>query len=163
MKKYIFLDIDGVLNSDRWNHEFITKYKYSNIPGIEREIDPSAIKLINNLVTKTGAEIIMSSSWRHNLEGAVRKLKRCGLVHSIVQKIDEGRIVVNEQRGKLIKDFLCSRDYSTYVIIDDACKVLKCQKNHYVQTNPAIGFCESDYKKALKILGYEEKEDNKEV
>lgn len=157
MKKYIFLDIDGVLNSDMWNHEFITKYKYSNTPGIEQEIDPGAMKLINDLVNKTGAEIIMSSSWRHNLEGAVRKLKRCGLVHDIVQKIDNGRIVVGEQRGKLIKDFLSSHDYSTYVIIDDACDILKCQKKYYVQTNPTIGFCEADYKKALNILGYEEK------
>lgn len=156
MKKYIFLDIDGVLNSDYWDHEFITKYKYSNIPGIEQEIDPGAIKLINNLATKTGAEIVMSSSWRHNLEGAVRKLKRCGLVHDIVQKIDEGRIVVGEQRGKLIQDFLSSHDCSAYVIIDDACDILKCQKKYYVHTNPAIGFCEADYKKALKILGYEE-------
>ena len=39
--KVIFLDIDGVLNSD----EYVDKVKKSDIQGIERDIDIEKVKL----------------------------------------------------------------------------------------------------------------------
>lgn len=44
--KIIFLDIDGVLNSD----EYFDKIKYLKIKGIESEIDRKKVKLLQEAV-----------------------------------------------------------------------------------------------------------------
>ena len=59
--KVIFLDVDGVLNSD----EYFDKIKNVNICGIESEIDVEKIKLLKKAVDETGANVVLSSSWRY--------------------------------------------------------------------------------------------------
>ena len=46
--KVIFLDIDGVLNTNS-----------------DREISDDKLKLLSELVSKTGADVVLSSSWRN--------------------------------------------------------------------------------------------------
>jgi hypothetical protein len=56
--KVVFLDFDGVLNSKNWR----------NIPRsqkeIDRDLDPAAIALLNDLLEVSGANVVISSSWR---------------------------------------------------------------------------------------------------
>ena len=59
--KVIFLDIDGVLNSD----EYVDKVKKSDIQGIERDIDIEKVKLLKRAIDETGAKVVLSSSWRY--------------------------------------------------------------------------------------------------
>ena len=59
--KVIFLDIDGVLNSD----EYLDKVKNSDIQGIERDIDVEKVKLLKRAIDETGARVVLSSSWRY--------------------------------------------------------------------------------------------------
>lgn len=59
--KVIFLDVDGVLNSDEYIHKVIKK----KINGIESEIDVEKIKLLKKAVDETGANVVLSSSWRY--------------------------------------------------------------------------------------------------
>lgn len=57
--KIIFLDIDGVLNSDSILSEYI--------PEIDGEYYPYQKHLVdnlNNVLTSTGAKIVVSSTWR---------------------------------------------------------------------------------------------------
>ena len=49
--KVIFLDIDGVLNSD----EYVDRVKKSDIQGIERDIDIEKVKLLKRAIDETGA------------------------------------------------------------------------------------------------------------
>lgn len=57
MRKIIFLDIDGVLNSaDHLDHT-----KHCN--GYS-DISPKKVKLLKKIVDRTGAEIVLSSTWR---------------------------------------------------------------------------------------------------
>ena len=58
--KVIFLDIDGVLNSD----EYLKKVKRLHIQGIESEIDINKIKLLKKAVDETKAKVVLTSSWR---------------------------------------------------------------------------------------------------
>ena len=53
--KIIFLDIDGVLNSDKWYHERSDRAD---------EIDETTLPYLKWIVTETGAKIVLSSSWR---------------------------------------------------------------------------------------------------
>jgi histidinol phosphatase-like enzyme len=51
--KVIFLDIDGVLNSE----EFLKKNK-------NEAIDRNNVSILKKIIDKTGAFIVMSSAWR---------------------------------------------------------------------------------------------------
>lgn len=57
MRKIIFLDIDGVLNSADY---------FDTVKGCKRykEINPEKVKLLKEIVDRTGAEIVLSSTWR---------------------------------------------------------------------------------------------------
>lgn len=57
--KVLFLDIDGVLNSEAWYRA------RPEGPWTEaREIDPEALWLLKATVAMTGCQIVVSSSWR---------------------------------------------------------------------------------------------------
>lgn len=57
MNKYIFLDIDGVLNSKEWFE------RNKGVTGFA-EINPDKVKLLKEIVSRTCAKIILSSTWR---------------------------------------------------------------------------------------------------
>ncbi len=60
MSKVIFLDIDGVLNSAKWEQEVLNTY------GIDAVtiLDQKALFLLTELVNWTNARLVLSSSWR---------------------------------------------------------------------------------------------------
>ena len=57
MRKIIFLDIDGVLNSMDYFEQTKDCKGYT-------EINPEKVKLLKEIVDRTGAEIVLSSTWR---------------------------------------------------------------------------------------------------
>lgn len=60
--KVIFLDFDGVLNSVEWHRQNIEGGKGNGWP--ERHIDPAAVAVLNEVIEKTGAYVVVSSTWR---------------------------------------------------------------------------------------------------
>ncbi len=58
--KILFLDIDGVLNSDRW----FTEQQDGTFMPHEDKMDPKAVAVLNEIIEKSGAKIVISSSWR---------------------------------------------------------------------------------------------------
>ena len=72
MKKVIFLDVDGVLNSAKTLYE-------------DSSLEDNLILNLKELVNKTEAKIILSSSWRLSTEAVATlmdKLDKFGLVIS---------------------------------------------------------------------------------
>lgn len=59
MTKVIFLDIDGVLNSNFWNDTHQREISDGTL------IDPEKIKLLGELVRHTGARIVLHSGWKY--------------------------------------------------------------------------------------------------
>lgn len=57
MRKIIFLDIDGVLNSMDYFGQTKDCKGYT-------EINPEKVKLLKEIIDRTGAEIVLSSTWR---------------------------------------------------------------------------------------------------
>ena len=57
MRKIIFLDIDGVLNS-------MDYFKQTKDCKGYTEINPEKVKLLKEIVDRTGAQIVLSSTWR---------------------------------------------------------------------------------------------------
>ena len=114
--KVIFLDVDGVLNSD----EYFDKIKGLEINGIENDIDIEKIKLLKKAVVATGAKVVLSSSWRYTRNG--KELKELLLKYGI--PTDSTPFLGNE-RGNEIKQWLANHpDTEDYVILDSYDDVL---------------------------------------
>ena len=109
--KVIFLDVDGVLNSD----EYFDKIRKLGIQGIEREVDIEKIKLLKKAIDKTGAKVVLSSSWRYTKYAQYLK----ELLSNYDIYVDSTPFIENE-RGLEIKKWLSdNQDVEDFVILDD--------------------------------------------
>ena len=103
--KVIFVDVDGVLNSD----DFIDSVKGS------QDIDIKTIRLLKNAVNETGAKIVMYTSFRYTK--SFLKVQEMLLQNGIL--FDKTPFIDNE-RGKEIKQYLAEhKDIEDYILLDD--------------------------------------------
>lgn len=109
--KVIFLDIDGVLNSD----EYFDKIKDLNIQGIQSEVDIEKIKLLKKAIDETGAKVVLSSSWRYTRNAQYLKelLQQYGIY-------TDSTPFLQNKRGLEIKKWLDNNpSVEDFVILDD--------------------------------------------
>ena len=103
--KVIFVDVDGVLNSDG----FIDSVKGS------QDIDIKTIRLLKSAVNETGAKIVMDTSFRYTK--SFLKVQEMLLQNGIL--FDKTPFIDNE-RGKEIKQYLAEhKDIEEYILLDD--------------------------------------------
>ena len=157
LNKYIFLDIDGVLNSEqyylekpqhkRWK-EFKDKLDRHIAWGV-CNIDPKAVKLLNKLVAETKAKIVVSSSWRGDYA-----LQTIFALVGIIEPIyGETPRLKSRFRGEEIDKWLEERQEPyKYVILDDDSDMLDTQHNNFIQINRKVGLTEENVNEAIKIL-----------
>lgn len=134
MKKYIFLDVDGVLNG---NHS-ISKY----------QLFPNYLNNLKILVNETKAMIVLSSSWRNFFHKENDKLvanfpnKRGDLLLKELSKLnleifDTTKLGYSTStRGEEIQEWLdinAPKNYK-YIILDDDNDMLEEQLNNFIQT-----------------------------
>lgn len=109
--KVIFLDIDGVLNSD----EYFDKIEKLNIQGIQSEIDVEKIKLLKRALDETGAKVVLSSSWRYT-----RKAQNLKELLANFEIYTESTPYIHGKRGLEIKQWLLDNpEVEDFVILDD--------------------------------------------
>lgn len=119
----LFLDVDGVLNSNRWfsseegrKREFVDDWR-------ETHIDPDAVAQLNRIVTETRCDIILSSTWRngYSLGSTLRCFRRKGISEESWNAIVGKTPNLNTPRGREIKAWLDEnhRADSVFVILDD--------------------------------------------
>ena len=148
--KVIFLDCDGVINYTKW---YISD-AYKNLDfSDELDIDPAVINRLNQLCEKTGAKIVISSSWKvdHYYK---ERLERSGL-QNIIDKTPDLMFTADDNycRGEEIDKWLfCHDDIENYIIIDDVKDFYDYQLDHFLKIDPMYGFTEDDYKVALNML-----------
>ena len=148
--KYIFLDIDGVLNNSR------TK---TRTPEGYVGISDGLTKRLRRIIQTTGAAVVLTSTWETAAEGEDqlymnRKLKRFGAkpVDKTVEP-DENLF----QRGAGIREFLKVNPCDAFVILDDFDFDFAEERlmEHLVLTDPADGLTEEDADRAIRILNGE--------
>lgn len=74
--KVIFLDIDGVLNTERKVKEVYDNDNLDSHDEFGRLFDENSLYWLNKIIDETGAEIVISSSWRNDGLGTLRKMWR---------------------------------------------------------------------------------------
>lgn len=118
--KVIFLDVDGVLNSIGW-----MKKNDGNKHG-NFEINPENVKMLKEIVDKTGAKIVLSSTWR-NVDGTDGEPRHpmydylVGELRKLGMEIFSRTPLINNDRPKEIKKWLdeTSFDIESFISIDD--------------------------------------------
>jgi len=138
--KVIFLDIDGVLNSEAY---FIARGKnFSLLPKFSYDLDPIAVERLNKIMDSTNAEIVLSSTWRLSpLQQVVDALKYKGFKHDI--KFTTTR--QHMDRGLQILKFVEENDLQQYVVIDDDSYDIEVyiDKDKFVHTRWKTGLLDS--------------------
>tara|TARA_R110000851_G_scaffold200909_1_gene352066 strand:+ start:490 stop:957 length:468 start_codon:yes stop_codon:yes gene_type:complete len=152
--KIIFLDIDGVLNNRAYLEYVIEIGKHKK--GGLVPFDPDSIKVLNEIISETGAEVVLSSSWRFmGLKIVQEKLESAGFTHKLK---DVTPLINDAPRGweieKWMGDFKYSRggSISSYLILDDDSDMMYDQRDNFINTDFDTGFRRIHKPKALKIL-----------
>ena len=123
--KVIFLDIDGVLNCP----------KTPNPRSFPYVIDDRLLARFRQLLERTGASVVLSSTWRYDPAG-IFSAKRYG-----VPFIDITPDLPNEPRCKEILEWLRNHpEVTRYVVIDDEDDELEGLP--FFQTSSRIGLTE---------------------
>lgn len=159
--KVIFLDIDGVLNSEKFWTEISQSGRWikAEKEGRNRDeqsalanIDRNAVDLLNRIVKETDAEIVISSTWKNDIN-LPYKLRYMGLIKPYYGITPYSN---TRHRGTDIELWLdLYKEDNTeikYVILDDDTDMLEEQMPFFIHTDFRVGLTEQDVKKAIEIL-----------
>jgi len=157
--KILFLDIDGVLNSDQSERMFSrTIAENPDLFGefsIRKFCPISCSNLLTIIESFDDLRIVVSSSWRvgETLESLKEILACAG--------IPKGRIIgmtpvlrgIGKQRGDEIKHWLdnADMDIGEYVVLDDS-RDMRAVWSHFVNTNWFIGLDYFKAQEAIRVL-----------
>lgn len=148
--KVVFLDFDGVLNSDKY-------IKGSEQGGIV--INPSRMFFLKEIIDETNAKIVLSTSWREhwdknpvNCDSTGEEINRIFSEHGlcIFDKIPK----LHTRREEEIKLWLEGNpDTENFVVLDDMLLAADFLTNHIVKaSNYFDGLDQYDVKRAIEIL-----------
>lgn len=135
MEKVVFLDIDGVLNSYRYDQQ-----RFDD----EENIDITRLPLLKQLLDATGAKLVLTSSWRRHWEPAGVRMDAVG------QKLEatfgscgirlQGKTPELGDRPAEILEYLRQHpQVERFVILDDIKFGWGSLDDHVVKTDRRIG------------------------
>jgi hypothetical protein len=156
-RKKIFLDIDGVLNSARYERERHQE---------DGNIDESRMPLLKELVERTDADIVLSSTWR--LHWDVRAEECDAVGRDLNELFEKYGLVITDKTPVLARPYLRadeiaawlkahSGEYDRFVILDDTFSGWCDLQNYLVKTDFLIkrGLEKHHIEKAVEILNGE--------
>lgn len=163
MTRVLFLDIDGVLNSNFWNDSHQKEISDGTL------IDAGKIKLLALLVNSTQAKIILHSGWRVWFDDKLNPT--CKEAQRLVDMLAEEGLVIEGVTPDLTtedirrtKKFSMVKadeillwlkeheDVSAWVVLDDLDLHNSQVEEHQVKPDQRVGLTEDDVKRAEAIL-----------
>lgn len=168
MKKIIFLDFDGVLNTEHNQNMLLYKRKaWKDKHGAF--FDLKAVAELNRIVEETKADIVIESSWKYLGLEAMRQMWRDrnmpGNVIDVTPSSASNNWLLNanldemdpahaQWKGMEIASWIAENlhDEDRYVIIDDEYVILDSQLPHFIITNPYDGIIPELADRAIKLL-----------
>ena len=173
--KVLFLDIDGVLNSENWFAYRIYCVKNNmvnilmnfvdtddrNIKHKLTMLDDRAIANLNRIVEETDCKVVLSSSWRSSIESenifTQNLLKLKGFKYEFYDVTP--RLWFSDfsiRRGEEIKFWLDKEsekhEIESFVILDDDSDMLPEQMNNFIHVDGQVGLTDRDVLIAIEIL-----------
>jgi hypothetical protein len=169
------LDIDGVLNSERFNraledqHRQLGHHEVCECFKLNRQVDREAVTRLNRLVAETCSKIVISSSWRKLFDPPElhRILSDHGLVADIIGETPDGQNAQDEDamldvyapldrivRGHEIDFWLRKHpEVERFVILDDGGD-MEMHKSRLVQTDAEEGLLDEHIELAIRVMAW---------
>lgn len=122
------------------------------------KLDPVAIGLLKSLCEKSGAKVVLSSTWREGATDAELENLANYLGVDIIGVTRSVGVIGNysEPRGSQIRDWLVgAKEVTHYVILDDDSDMLVDQLNHFVKVDCNNGLSYENYLNCLSVLDAE--------
>lgn len=167
-KKIIFLDFDGVLNTEHYQNLLY----YQGKTGSDKYgtlFNPEAVEQLKRIIDATHAEIVIESSWKCLGLNFLREMWEARIMPGWIIGITPAAagdswllsVDLNETdpatapcKGLEIASWLS--DHATrstrYVIIDDEFVILEAQRKHFLMTDSYNGITEELANRAIAIL-----------
>lgn len=143
--KVIFLDIDGVMNT--YYTAIVTAPD-----TLAASLEPANVAVLNDLVRRTGAVIVVSSAWRqtHSLTELREGFAIAGCIMTIH---DTTPSLEGQSRGREIQAWIVAQPEppARYVILDDEHDMPE-HPGKLIKTNPRDGLCKRHVRRALGLL-----------
>lgn len=156
MKKVIFLDIDGVLNTSYTKHR-------------DEALDDFRLDYLAKIVNKTRAKIVLTSTWRYNLSKSLFSFKAYNnSAKSLIESLKERGLKIsallpdtpNNRRAEDIAEFIEKHKVTHFVILDDELfnyESLKLSNNllrtsFYEENELDAGLTQKMIRQAVQIL-----------
>lgn len=163
MKKVIFLDIDGVLNSNFWNSSHQKEISDGTL------IDAEKVKLLGALVEKTNAKIILHSGWKYWFDKKLQPLRPEAENLSVMfekedlsledvtpdhstEDIRRSKKFSLVKAGEILAWLEEHKDIDSWIVIDDLDLYSAEIEMHQVKTDSSVGLTVDDVCKAEKML-----------
>lgn len=144
--KLIFLDFDGVLNTIK------TAVLGDTRPFLERKL----VAKLNSLVMRTGADIVVTSSWRRDFSTLKLSsfLETAGLISGCVIGKTQDLGYGTEGRSQEIETAIAALgDVSSFVILDDHYGACNCSlEKSFVHVDSNVGLTDENVSTAATIL-----------
>jgi HAD domain in Swiss Army Knife RNA repair proteins len=148
----LFLDFDGVINSDAW---------YEERPFEGMHFDPNAIRRVEKICRLAGAQVVVSSTWRllanrPNIRMAsVEYVRGCldayGFCCNIID-VTPPYAEAGSERGHEIQQWLNEQPAVTsFAILDDTEDMVHLS-HRFVKTDYQIGITDVDVEKCITLL-----------
>lgn len=176
-RRLIFLDIDGVMNSNRYYTSMKAEEVWARHDEYGDGFDETSAKFMNMLIDESGADVVISSTWKGQGLDKMRAMwKKRGMSGNVVgitpDIVLRRNYDVSVPRGLEIKEYYQTvhkfrhrtydapfldemrkeSDLESYVIIDDDQDMLYEQRHNFVWCDPLEGFGEKEYRCAVGIL-----------
>lgn len=163
MRRVVFLDIDGVLNSNFWNENRQREISDGTL------IDESKVGLLCKLIKNTNAQIILHSGWKYWFDSDLKPLRKEaenlkillekeGLTIAGVtpdhatEEIRKSRKFSLVKAGEILDWLKQHKDVDRWVVLDDRDLHNAEIAKHQIKTDQSIGLTVEDVEKAEMIL-----------
>jgi len=151
--KIIFLDIDGVLNSEE---------DLTNNVGLLWDVNDLNIKyiiLLNEIIKATNAKVVISSTWRiiHPFDKIEKMMLKKGFVGEVISQtvlLSRTPDGVIQDRGDEINLWLKDNDIESFLILDDTPYegIIKHFSNQFLYIKDSVGLHTEHVNEAISIL-----------
>ena len=151
--KVVFLDVDGVLNGDRFlDKDEVSKQGEGWMQWWLDWIDPACVGHLNSITDESGAGLVLSSNRRDwaELKDIAEIFETAGIHGRLTDKTP---YLERETRGAEIQQWLNENPgVESFVILDDV-DDMDHLSDRLVKVDPEVGLTDRDVSRALEMLG----------
>lgn len=147
--KVIFLDFDGVLNSNR----YVRECGYFGVV-----LDPRAMEILKDIVDRTDAKLVLSTSWKEHWSKNEKKCDASGtLINEIFARYglsiyDKTPLLPREREVQIRQWLTDNPETENFAVLDDMFLSADFMTGHFVKTSSFKGLEKEEAEKVIRIL-----------